>query len=173
MKNEFLFLPLGGPVPLPRQVDLGISFADETMPSIELLIADVSFIAQGKEDLLGIIITHAHETITMQCLNCGKSYNPVSLPKQVDLGISFADETMPGIELLIADVSFIAQGKEDLLGIIITHAHETITMQCLNCGKSYNVRYIQQSSRRYAISKKGGYKRQYKFKSFQQPCNKM
>ncbi|KAK6114733.1 hypothetical protein QQG55_53760 [Brugia pahangi] len=64
-----------------------------------------------------------------------------------DLGIGFADETMPGIELLIAGVSFIAQGKEDLFGIIITHAHETITMQCLNCGKSYNVPSIQQSSR--------------------------
>ncbi|QIT36053.1 metallo-beta-lactamase superfamily protein [Wolbachia endosymbiont of Brugia pahangi] len=42
----------------------------------------------------------------------------------IDLGIGFADETMPGIELLIADVSFIAQRKKDLLGIIITHAHE-------------------------------------------------
>nr|WP_246210292.1 ribonuclease J [Wolbachia endosymbiont of Atemnus politus] len=42
----------------------------------------------------------------------------------IDLGIGFADETMPGIELLIADVSFIAQRKKYLLGIIITHAHE-------------------------------------------------
>ncbi|BET33753.1 ribonuclease J [Wolbachia pipientis] len=42
----------------------------------------------------------------------------------IDLGIGFADETMPGVELLIADVDFIAQRKKDLLGIIITHAHE-------------------------------------------------
>ncbi|NSM57006.1 ribonuclease J [Wolbachia endosymbiont of Atemnus politus] len=72
-KNEFLFLPLGGVGRIGMNVslyhyqdkwimiDLGIGFADETMPGIELLIADVSFIAQRKKDLLGIIITHAHE----------------------------------------------------------------------------------------------------------------
>ncbi|VIP00407.1 Uncharacterized protein BM_BM17235 [Brugia malayi] len=31
------------------------------MKLCQLLIADVSFIAQEKKDLLGIIITHAHE----------------------------------------------------------------------------------------------------------------
>ncbi|MGL9732651.1 MAG: ribonuclease J [Wolbachia sp.] len=72
-KNEFLFLPLGGVGRIGMNVslyhyqgkwimiDLGIGFADETMPGIELLITDVSFIAQRKKDLLGIIITHAHE----------------------------------------------------------------------------------------------------------------
>ncbi|QKX01561.1 RNase J family beta-CASP ribonuclease [Wolbachia endosymbiont of Cruorifilaria tuberocauda] len=72
-KNEFLFLPLGGVGRIGMNVslyhcqskwimiDLGIGFADETTPGIELLIADVSFIAQRKKDLLGIIITHAHE----------------------------------------------------------------------------------------------------------------
>ncbi|MDM8335364.1 ribonuclease J [Wolbachia pipientis] len=72
-KNEFLFLPLGGVGRIGMNVslyhyqgkwimiDLGIGFADETMPGIELLIADLSFIAQRKKDLLGIIITHAHE----------------------------------------------------------------------------------------------------------------
>ncbi|OWZ25357.1 ribonuclease J [Wolbachia endosymbiont of Wuchereria bancrofti] len=72
-KNEFLFLPLGGVGRIGMNVnlyhyqgkwimiDLGIGFADETMPGIEILIADVSFIAQRKKDLLGIIITHAHE----------------------------------------------------------------------------------------------------------------
>ncbi|MGL9725659.1 MAG: ribonuclease J [Wolbachia sp.] len=72
-KNEFLFLPLGGVGRIGMNVslyhyqgkwimiDLGIGFADETMPGVELLIADVDFIAQRKKDLLGIIITHAHE----------------------------------------------------------------------------------------------------------------
>ncbi|MCV3769263.1 MAG: ribonuclease J [Wolbachia pipientis] len=72
-KNKFLFLPLGGVGKIGMNVnlyhcqgkwimiDLGIGFADETMPGIELLIVDVSFIAQRKKDLLGIIITHAHE----------------------------------------------------------------------------------------------------------------
>lgn len=72
-RNEFLFLPLGGVGRIGMNVslyhyqskwimiDLGIGFADETMPGVELLIADVDFIAQRKKDLLGIIITHAHE----------------------------------------------------------------------------------------------------------------
>ena len=72
-KNEFLFLPLGGVGRIGMNVnlyhyqgkwimvDLGIGFADETMPGIELLIADISFISKRKKDLLGIIITHAHE----------------------------------------------------------------------------------------------------------------
>ncbi len=72
-KNEFLFLLLGGVGKIGMNVslyhyqgkwimiDLGIGFADETMPGIELLIADVSFITQRKKDLLGMIITHAHE----------------------------------------------------------------------------------------------------------------
>jgi len=72
-KNEFAFLPLGGVGRIGMNVslyhyqgkwimiDLGIGFADETMPGVDLLIADVSFIAKRKQDLLGIIITHAHE----------------------------------------------------------------------------------------------------------------
>lgn len=42
----------------------------------------------------------------------------------VDCGMGFADETMPGIDLLFPDPSFAESLGEDLLGIIITHAHE-------------------------------------------------
>ena len=42
----------------------------------------------------------------------------------VDMGISFADDSMPGIDLLTPDPTF-AEGLGDRLeGIIITHAHE-------------------------------------------------
>ncbi|HLG89929.1 MAG TPA: ribonuclease J [Alphaproteobacteria bacterium] len=42
----------------------------------------------------------------------------------VDLGMGFADDRVPGVELLVPDVSFIAQRRHDLLGIVLTHAHE-------------------------------------------------
>ena len=42
----------------------------------------------------------------------------------VDLGIAFGDDTMPGIEVVMPDPAFIEERKEDLAGIIITHAHE-------------------------------------------------
>ncbi|HXW21212.1 MAG TPA: ribonuclease J [Roseiarcus sp.] len=42
----------------------------------------------------------------------------------VDLGVSFAGEDLPGIDLILPDVAFIEKAKRDLLGIVITHAHE-------------------------------------------------
>lgn len=42
----------------------------------------------------------------------------------VDLGTSFADDTMPGIDLIVPDVTWIADRRDQLLGIVLTHAHE-------------------------------------------------
>ena len=42
----------------------------------------------------------------------------------VDLGISFGDETMPGVDVIMPDPTFIAERREDLVGLVITHAHE-------------------------------------------------
>ncbi len=42
----------------------------------------------------------------------------------VDCGVSFADETMPGVDLLMADPGFIAERRTQLRGLVLTHAHE-------------------------------------------------
>ena len=42
----------------------------------------------------------------------------------VDMGVSFADESVPGIDLIMPDAGFIIEKKDDLLGIVLTHAHE-------------------------------------------------
>lgn len=42
----------------------------------------------------------------------------------VDLGLTFADPNYPGIELVLPDLSFIEERRDDLLGIVLTHAHE-------------------------------------------------
>ena len=42
----------------------------------------------------------------------------------VDLGMGFGDETMPGIELLVPNPTFIEERREDLVGLVLTHAHE-------------------------------------------------
>ena len=42
----------------------------------------------------------------------------------VDLGISFADESMPGIDVVLPDLTYIADRKDKLEGLILTHAHE-------------------------------------------------
>lgn len=42
----------------------------------------------------------------------------------VDLGVTFADETLPGIDLVFPDTSFIEAHRDRLRGIVLTHAHE-------------------------------------------------
>ena len=77
MKEELLFCPLGGAGEIGANmnlyaygnpgehkwiiVDIGVTFADDTLPGIDLIYPDPGFIVDKKEDLLGIVITHAHE----------------------------------------------------------------------------------------------------------------
>ena len=42
----------------------------------------------------------------------------------VDCGLSFAGPDLPGIDLVFPDVSFIDKIRKDLIGLVITHAHE-------------------------------------------------
>lgn len=42
----------------------------------------------------------------------------------IDCGVSFAGPELPGVDLVLPDISFIEAEKEDLVGIVITHAHE-------------------------------------------------
>jgi ribonuclease J len=42
----------------------------------------------------------------------------------VDLGVTFGDETTPGIEVFMPDPAFIVERRKDLLGIVLTHGHE-------------------------------------------------
>ena len=42
----------------------------------------------------------------------------------VDLGITFADDTLPGIDVIMPDPAFIEERRRHLLALILTHAHE-------------------------------------------------
>jgi ribonuclease J len=43
----------------------------------------------------------------------------------VDLGVSFGDEDhLPGIDLVMPDIRFLQQERKNLVGIVLTHAHE-------------------------------------------------
>ena len=42
----------------------------------------------------------------------------------VDLGLTFADPSYPGIELVLPDLEFIEDQQERLAGIVLTHGHE-------------------------------------------------
>lgn len=41
----------------------------------------------------------------------------------IDVGLMFPDETMPGVDYVIPDVSYLEKKKQNIRGILITHAH--------------------------------------------------
>jgi ribonuclease J len=71
--DELVFLPLGGVGEIGMNlslygyagswlmIDLGISFADDTMPGLEIIMADPTFIVDRRDQLAGLLVTHAHE----------------------------------------------------------------------------------------------------------------
>ncbi len=76
-KNELVFVPLGGVGEIgmnfglygfgPKQdrkwivVDCGVTFPGPELPGVDLVLPDISFIERQRENLLGMVITHAHE----------------------------------------------------------------------------------------------------------------
>ena len=62
--------------------------------------------------------------IGMNCALYG--YGPANARQwlMVDLGVAFAGEESPGVDLIMPDLSFIEKAKRNLVGIVITHAHE-------------------------------------------------
>jgi len=73
LKDELLFVPLGGAGEIGMNmslygcggkwlmVDCGLTFADDTLPGIDLLFPDPAFIEERSKDLVGLVLTHAHE----------------------------------------------------------------------------------------------------------------
>jgi len=77
MKNQLIFCPLGGSGEIGMNmnlfaygqpdnqkwiiVDIGVTFADDSIPGVDLIYPDPGFIVDKKNDLLGIVLTHAHE----------------------------------------------------------------------------------------------------------------
>ncbi len=76
-KEELIFCPLGGSGEIGMNmnlyaygkgdnqkwiiIDMGVTFADESIPGIDIIFPDPGFILDKKNDLLGIVLTHAHE----------------------------------------------------------------------------------------------------------------
>ncbi len=71
--GELLFLPLGGSGEIGMNlnlyhhagkwlmVDLGITFSHHDVPGVDVLMPDIAFIEERAADLVGLVVTHAHE----------------------------------------------------------------------------------------------------------------
>jgi len=75
--NELVFLPLGGCGEIGMNlnlfgfglandrkwviVDIGVTFGNSDTPGIEIIMPDIEYIVEHRENLLGIVLTHAHE----------------------------------------------------------------------------------------------------------------
>jgi ribonuclease J len=42
----------------------------------------------------------------------------------VDLGVAFAGDDLPGIDLILPDIQYLTERRGSLLGLVLTHAHE-------------------------------------------------
>lgn len=72
-KDSLHFVPLGGSAEIGMNlnlyhykgkwlmIDLGIGFADEHLPGVEVVLPNIDFIVERKKDLVGLVLTHAHE----------------------------------------------------------------------------------------------------------------
>ena len=70
----------------------------------------------------------------------------------VDFGITFGDETTPGVDVITPDPSFIAERKGDLAGLVLTHAHEDHLGAVPYYGRRSNVRFMQRLLRRVSYN---------------------
>ena len=72
-KEDLLFVPIGGATGVGMNcfayglngkwlvVDCGIGFPDDNLPGVDCLLPDPKFLAEHKADIVGSVITHAHE----------------------------------------------------------------------------------------------------------------
>ena len=42
----------------------------------------------------------------------------------VDLGVAFAGDDLPGVDLILPDIRYLVEERRNILGLVLTHAHE-------------------------------------------------
>ncbi|MEX0502350.1 ribonuclease J [Alphaproteobacteria bacterium LSUCC0719] len=148
--TDLLFVPLGGSGEIGMNanlyhyngswlmVDLGISFPDDSMPGIDVVLPDLTFIEQRRDRLAGLVLTHGHEDhlgaipymwSQLGCPVYGSAFTLALLRRK--LAENGHQETIPLIEIGPGSVTDIGPFSVEMVGL--THSIPDPTALAIRC----------------------------------------
>ena len=148
--SDLLFVPLGGSGEIGMNanlyhydgrwlmVDLGISFPDESMPGIDVVLPDLSFIEQRRDSLAGLVLTHGHEDhlgaipymwSRLRCPIYGSAFTLALLRRK--LSENGNQDDIPLIEISPGTVTEVGAFSVEMVGL--THSIPDPTALAIRC----------------------------------------
>ena len=148
--SDLLFVPLGGSGEIGMNanlyhyngswlmVDLGISFPDDSMPGIDVVLPDLTFIEQRRDRLAGLVLTHGHEDhlgaipymwSQLGCPVYGSAFTLALLRRK--LSENGRQENIPLIEIGPGSVTDIGPFSVEMVGL--THSIPDPTALAIRC----------------------------------------
>ena len=148
--SDLLFVPLGGSGEIGMNanlyhydgrwlmVDLGISFPDESMPGIDVVLPDLSFIEQRRDSLAGLVLTHGHEDhlgaipymwSRLRCPIYGSAFTLALLRRK--LSENGNQDDIPLIEISPGTVTEVGAFSVEVVGL--THSIPDPTALAIRC----------------------------------------
>ena len=148
--SDLLFVPLGGSGEIGMNanlyhydgswlmVDLGISFPDDSMPGIDVVLPDLSFIEQRRDSLAGLVLTHGHEDhlgaipymwSRLRCPIYGSAFTLALLRRK--LSENGNQDDIPLIEISPGPVTAVGAFSVEMVGL--THSIPDPTALAIRC----------------------------------------
>ena len=148
--SDLLFVPLGGSGEIGMNanlyhydgswlmVDLGISFPDDSMPGIDVVLPDLSFIEQRRDALAGLVLTHGHEDhlgaipymwSRLRCPIYGSAFTLALLRRK--LSENGNQDDIPLIEISPRTVTEVGAFSVEMVGL--THSIPDPTALAIRC----------------------------------------
>jgi len=148
--SDLLFVPLGGSGEIGMNanlyhydgswlmVDLGISFPDDSMPGIDVVLPDLSFIEQRRDALAGLVLTHGHEDhlgaipymwSRLRCPIYGSAFTLALLRRK--LSENGNQDDIPLIEISPGTVTEVGAFSVEMVGL--THSIPDPTALAIRC----------------------------------------
>jgi ribonuclease J len=51
----------------------------------------------------------------------------------IDCGVLFPEDHQPGVDLILPDFDYVRDRLADVVGVVLTHGHETTSAPCPTC----------------------------------------